>query len=248
MKDDNNPIKENNRFRIGIDSLDDEINATYEDMEPFSDLHECSNDLSDYGSRQEEIAHAKYAESKRRSAYSNYSTTTRTSKVILTNRSKWIVYFIIFMFIFFPILEGIFGIIGFVLNSDLASSKEPEVYNSSNYDYNNYYDDNYSYDDNDYDVEESNTQLEGMALVEEDVSVNATVKEAGTMNVEIENLGTEIKHNLTIQIILYNSTYKPIKIVDIDVKQLVPNIVDIHTINDIPEGTAHYDFIVNENK
>ena len=55
MNDD--PIKENNPFRIGLDNLtgDDEINSGIE----YNDLHNCSNDLSDRGSRIEEIAHAK---------------------------------------------------------------------------------------------------------------------------------------------------------------------------------------------
>ena len=115
MLDNNDPIQEKKVFRVGLDDLtgNNDVNAN-----EYSDLHNCSNDLSDRGSRLEELAHARYAENKRKTAYSTYNTVNHTTRTI-NKSSKWIVYIILFLFIGIPIIEAAVGLIIAVVSESI---------------------------------------------------------------------------------------------------------------------------------
>lgn len=63
---DNDPIKDYNPTSLKLEALQEKLEMYMDSDNPITDLHDCSNDLSDAGSRKEEYEHAKYAEEMRK--------------------------------------------------------------------------------------------------------------------------------------------------------------------------------------
>lgn len=226
MLDNNDPIQEKRVFRVGLDDLteNNDVNAN-----TYSDLHNCSNDLSDRGSRLEEIAHARYAESKRRNSYSSYNSSKTT-----TTASKWITFIILFICIGIPIIEAIVGVIVAVVSESIENL------------------DNYS--DNSEDYSYSDTYNEamypgGVSCGSKLTLVDSTMDYTNNvLSVEVENIDYyEDLDNYKIEVIFYNVNDRPIEVIDLQINKLKANEVVTKEVYNVPTDMARYDFIITEN-
>ena len=236
MKENNSdPIQEKKVFRFGIDNLEEsnEINSYNEYVD--KDLHNCSNDLSDAGSRIEEFAHRKFAESQRNKSYSTYSSrinTTSTSKGNKLARN-----IILFVFFGIPILQAIFvvviavitGIFGEVTEvfEDFEILEEDSSYYS---DYEN---------ENEFIVSDFETEKNNIIVSAESLANNKMI-------IKTENKNTNIISNVRVQIIFYDAENKPVAISKKNIDALFPNVVNIQEVYDAPESFARYDFLITK--
>jgi len=234
---DNNedPIKEYKTFRPGLDNLIED-NDTDFDMNTFSSsrgFHECSDDLSDRGSKLEEIAHAKYAEYRRQASQNKYNTYNRvhSNKVIVDAKNKWVVYLIIFLFIILPILQTVFGTIALIFSS---------IADEFNYDNDNDYSSSYNYEymENEQDFESVKNQIKVDGTM---LSYDETALLVETVNSSNESLS-----NVQVQVIFYNGENQPIGIQDFMIDTLGVSSRNLNKLYDIPEKFERYDFIVSQ--
>lgn len=226
MIDNNDPIQEKKVFRVGLDDLteNNDVN-TFE----YNDLHNCSNDLSDRGSRLEEIAHARYAESKRRNSYSSYNSNKTT-----TTASKWITFIILFLFIGIPIIEAIIGVIIAVITETVDNL------------------DNYSDNSTDYsysDIYESEMYPGGVSCGSKITLVDSTMDYTNNvLSVEVENIDDyENLDNYKIEVVFYNINDRPIEVIDLQINKLKASEVVTKEVYNVPTDMARYDFIITEN-
>ncbi len=238
MNDD--PIKENNPFRMGLDNLtgDDDINSGIE----YSDLHNCSNDLSDRGSRREEIAHAKFAEQQRRNQYKNtyYANRQNNKKVVIAKNPGNIVVGIFVLYIAIQVIAAIgTGIYGTIQMFETAS-------NSSNYIpeniYNNeiYYDDDADYTYNDTSLNTPYATIPNytpeVEITKKNINIKAGLSEFGnTLIVQIENKNSLAMYNTITQIIFYDEEDKPIEVYDVSLYELPANKVETQEVFNLPK-------------
>lgn len=232
---DDNPIKESTPFRIGLDNLTESDDINYTDDEaydafsdPSSDFHECSNDLSDEGSRKEELAHARYAEYKRQTYNSSSST---TKKILVNGQKKWIIYVILFFFVGIPVIETlaatVIGIVGLFaeLNDDTPTVQtvyEPYEENEEN---SSAYNQITQELDSQYNFDE----------LKENIYVFPTYSVDGRMNFEVKNENDEAVYDAKIQIIFFDELDKPINITQLDEYTLLPKSTSTHEIYNVPK-------------
>lgn len=233
MEENNNdPIQEKKVFRFGMNHLTgDNSENEYVDK----DLHNCSNDLSDAGSRIEEFAHRKFAESQRNKSYSTYSSrinTTSTSKGNKLARN-----IILFIFFGIPILQAIFGVVIAVITgifsgmTDVFEDLEILEEDSSYY--------------SDYDTE-SEIIVSDFETEKDNIIISAERLANNKMIVKTENQNANMISNVRVQIIFYDAENKPVAISEKNIDVLFPNIVNIQEIYDAPESFSRYDFLVTK--
>lgn len=228
MNDD--PIKENNPFRIGLDNLtgDDDINSGIE----YSDLHDCSNDLSDRGSRREEIAHARFAEQQRRNQYRNtYYASSNKKVVIAKDRKAVAVYLIVFLFVILPVIEIIGATIFEVMDTVKTSTKESNYTPIYNYNY-------------DYETVAPEFEVE-TDTIKENVHIEAGKADNGNLMVRLENQSLENMYSVQVQMVFFDAENKPIAVTDLEVYSLYANDIKTIEVYNVPEYTR-YDFLITE--
>lgn len=235
MKDNNNdPIQENKAFRFGLDDLTG--NDTINSNDDYSDLHDCSDDLSDRGSRKEEYEHAKFAESKRRNSYNySYSNYGKKQVVLLDKNKKIITYIIVFFFIILPILQAVLGIIittiGFI-----SSEFVEEVSNEFG-----------SRDYASISSENSSTNLVADLETQRDnIVVASKMLENKELIIETQNTSTYTMLDIKLQIIFYDGENKPIHISDMNISTLFANQKNIQKLYNVPESFERYDFLITQ--
>lgn len=245
MNDD--PIKENNPLRLGLDSLteNDEINSGIE----YTDLHNCSNDLSDRGSRREEIAHARFAEEQRRNTYKNtYSTRTQTNrKVEIVKNPKNLIPSLVAIYIGFNIIGALIaGIIDSAQKLDNA--REPESYipsydysydDTTAYDYGGFYEDTIISSPNMDDLTDIPEYTSEVEVTKNNIYVNSGKTADNTLIIEIENQNSLTYYNSTMQVIFYDEEDKPIEITDVSMYALPANEVKVQEIYNLPDYSRY---------
>ena len=240
MNDD--PIKENNPFRIGLDNLtgNDEINSGIE----YNDLHNCSNDLSDRGSRIEEIAHAKFAEAQRRNTYKNtYSASSeRVKKVVITKNPKNIITGIIVAYIAFNLVGTVIASIIGGIGSFVSNTSQESYIPSYEYSYND------TVVDGDYNYEgESvipNFTVE-TDIMKENVHIEAGKSDNGNLMIRLENQAPDTMYSTRVQLIFFDAENKPISVTDLNVYTLYSNETETIEVHNIPEYTS-YNFLISD--
>lgn len=247
MNDD--PIKENNPFRIGLDNLtgDDDINSGIE----YSDLHDCSNDLSDRGSRREEIEHARFAEQQRRNQYKNTysSSSTVNRKVVISKNPQNIIIGIIVAYIAFNLIATLivtfFSGIGTFVSNFGEESRIPDYQYEDNYDYDNDYNYDYSYEDsiisspNVEDLTDIPEYTPEVEVTKNNIYVNSGKTANDTLIVKIQNKNSLTYYNSTIQVIFYDAEDKPIEITDVSIYALPANQVKVQEIYNLPNYSRY---------
>lgn len=233
MRDNNNdPIQENKKFRFGLDDLikDDSING----MDDYSDLHDCSNDLSDRGSIKEEYEHARFAENKRKNSY-NYSYNQGKKQIVLIDKKrKFVIYLLVFFFFILPILQSVLGLV--ITIADGMISENMKDYEGS------YIDSNIEIS-NDYSNENLVSDLETQR---ENIVVSSKMLPNKELLIETQNTSNYTMLDIRLQIIFYDGADKPIYISDMNISTLFANQKNIQTLYDVPENFERYDFLITQ--
>ena len=182
---DNDPIKDYNEVSLKLDRLKEkmEMYVGYDDQ--VTDLHDCSNDLSDRGSRIEEYEHAKYAEKIRQRINGNTKAGFDIwNKVPQKKKSKnsSIVTFIVILIIYF-VFTGIVEIIG-EISSMFGTS------------YNNSYTDNY--------IEEEEKYVSQFESYAENITTTLLTTKENETYIKIYNDNAESYEDLKIETVFYN--------------------------------------------
>lgn len=239
----NNPIEEKKVFRFGIDNLaeSNEINSDVEYVD--KDLHNCSNDLSDRGSKIEEFAHRQFAEKQRSRTYSTYN--NRANNNLKGN--KVATYIILFLFFGIPILQAIFGLVIAIITGIFGELSEvfedfqiieESSYNTV-YDYKNEIvipDSNYK---NKIILSDFETEKDNIVVSLENLNNNKII-------LKTENKNANTISNVRVQIIFYDIENKPVAIEEVSMDALFANVVNMQEIYEVPENFSRYDFLITK--
>lgn len=216
----NDPIKDYNELSLKLERLQEKMEMhVADDDSGITDLHDCSNDLSDSGSRKEEYEHAKYAERVRQAgkktndvwANKKVNTKSQTNK---TSSSSLSVIVIVIFIIFY-----IFGAIAQVIEEFIESvGSSFEEFNSS-------------YSDDYYDDEVSDSEF---AIYKENITVG-TIKAENDTYIEIHNSNTKSYENLKVETVFYDDSGEIISISTTYINILLGNNYHYFKILDVPE-------------
>lgn len=222
----NDPIQEKSVFRFGMHQFDGEEENS---NRKYDDLHNCSTDLSDKGSRIEELEHRRFAES-RRNAYSAYN---RPNNNINNKSSKTIAYIILFIFIGLPILQSILGIVIAIIAA--FSSGIAEEFKSTPEGDSSYY--------SDYEEE---SHISDFEMVQDNILVSGTILNGNRMLINTSNVDSVTITDVQIQVIFYDAENKPIAIEEVRIDTLFGYSLAIKEVYQIPENFERYDFLVTQ--
>ena len=114
----NDPIKEYNPMQLRIDHLAEKFEMYTEKEDAVTDLHDCSNDLSEKGSIKEEYEHAKYAENIRKNKKNSIQQGNYTNKISGSNVIS-IIGIIIIISIIFNVMRTVMQAIEYIFDEEI---------------------------------------------------------------------------------------------------------------------------------
>ena len=222
----NDPIKEYNSAAFKLERLREKFEMSEEIEEPITDLHDCSNDLSDRGSRLEEFAHANFAEKIRKEAnkYINSksnkddvwsqkyvkksNTTSQYTSNILTYIIIIIIVIILIVNIFFTLTGKIFELVKYVVEEYIDDFDSQYNFNIESYN-DNYIESTYEDEESDSYLYNSQKNLKEMEKL--DFSVHSDKIEVNTIKtldgknfIRFYNDNEESFENLQIKLCFYD--------------------------------------------
>ena len=248
----NDPIKEYNSLSLKLDRLQEKMEMYVGGDEPVTDLHDCSNDLSDRGSRIEEYEHARFAEKKREELekrYNSYGNSysksykakkTNTSSTNLNGSAAIVVFIIICLIKFFGVIATVISE-GIQILFEDNSLMEDSYYTYDNYDnYDDYDDYNTKYNIDDSDIKYFESYKENISIK------NLTTQENETY-IRIDNSNNKSVEDLKIESIFYDENGNVLAKTDTYVNILIDKNTHIIKVLDAPSKYARcvHD-IVNE--
>ncbi len=219
----NDPIKEYNEVNLKLERLKEKMEMyVADDHSGITDLHDCSNDLSDAGSRIEEYEHAKYAERVRQAgkksndvwANKKVNTKNQTSK----SSSNAVSVIVVIIFILFYVFGAIAQVISEFVESMGTSLEEIGSYLSE--DYSSYEDDEVS--DSEFAIYKENIEI-GTVQVQEDTYI------------EIHNNNSKSYENLKVETVFYDDAGEIISISTTYINILLGNNYHYFRVLDVPE-------------
>ena len=223
----NDPIKDYNEVNLKIDRLKEKMEMYVGYDEQVTDLHDCSNDLSDKGSKKEEYEHAKYAEKIRQKMNIN-SNNTKTGFDAWSQQKKTSnntsVIIVIVIFIIFCVFSGIAEII-----EEFVSLFE------------NSYDSFYV---EDYDNETNISQFQAYT---ENIETSIITANQNETYVEIYNSNAESYENLKLEAIFYDEYEEVIETKFIYINILLGNNYHYFEIPDAPVNYDSYEINILDN-
>ena len=200
---DNNPIKDYNPASLKLDRLKEKMEMYIDRDDPITDLHDCSNDLSDAGSRKEEYEHAEFAE--------NIRTQGKYKKNNVKNKRNilQIVFFLLYTGLIVSMLLGL--PIFFLLMEQYNLIEEwglTDVFEES-------------YVDSEEYIYEPEMKIEDFEQYKDNISIKTlTTKEEETY-VQLYNANTTSCLDLKLQTIFYNEYNQILTTVDTNVDILI---------------------------
>lgn len=225
----NDPIKDYNEVNLKIDRLKEKMEMYVGYDEQVTDLHDCSNDLSDKGSKKEEYEHAKYAEKIRQKMNTNSNNTktgfdawSQSEQKKKANNSSIII--VIVIFIIFYVFSGIAEII-----EEFVSLFE------------NSYDSFYV---EDYDNETNISQFQAYT---DNIETSIITANQNETYVEIYNSNAESYENLKLEAIFYDEYEEVIETKFIYINILLGNNYHYFEISDAPVNYDSYEINILDN-
>lgn len=242
MRNNDDPIQDMSPFRMGLDNLTEnqEINNDYS-----SDLHNCSNDLSNKGSIREEIAHAEFARKRREEMLENTDRyAEKQAQMRRKTKTTFPTVFIIFIFIFFSIVVNMLATI-----IPLIGEMGESLLNS---DY-TYYDSG-SYDDYEVDTEEEYISYEDEMTMKEqifedarnNIHIETTLTEDRYLILDMTNENSNMLKNVMIQVIFYDVEDKPVKICEDYKTTLFANGRTVCRLTSVPDNYERFDILITQ--
>ncbi len=222
MSKNNEPIKE---YRPFWNRINDDEDFSIRDYSP-TDLHDCSNDLSDRGSRKEEIEHEKFYNKNRnfdeQYFQAKYESAWKSSSVQKNKKNNLIWYIIIITII---IINFTPYMLGFLIEYFYAEiEKNDEVYIEQEV------------------YEEISDEL--FETYKSNISLEILRTEDGNNIVKLYNANTRSFSNLNIGIVFYDEFGEILKIEEIYTNILLSRNEHFFEIPGIPEGCKSFNYYI----
>lgn len=247
----NDPIKDYNPASLKIDRLKEKLEMYIDREDSVTDLHDCSNDLSDSGSRKEEYEHAKFAEKKRQNFKQNYNTWSyNTTKKNYNNVNRQgVVVVIIVGLIALKFFISFFGIIGELLDdflSEISYVEETNLYTDEDYvkETNSYldYDEETLYNE----LEEDEVVFDFSKYKNNIIIENLRTQENNTY-IYLNNLNYKSFSNLGIQSVFYDESGNEIYSINTYSEVILNDNIHFFEVFNAPREYARCEHILLDN-
>lgn len=235
----NDPIKEYNSIDLKLERLKEKSEMASIGDDPITDLHDCSNDLSDSGSKKEEIEHAKFSyEIRQKINKKEYKSkdvwSSSKNETVINPNKKFMIFVIILISISFafPVL---FFIVGNLIGSaimDVADEFMTDYINESQYVQEVYGDENLTEDN----FEE----------YLENIDINMNKMQDNNIYMQINNTNERSISNVNVEIVFLDANYKVLKVCKEYIDILIGNNMQFFNIYDAPKNFSSFQYTIEK--
>ena len=229
----NDPIKEYNSIDLKLERLKEKMEMKSIGDEVVTDLHDCSNDLSDAGSKKEEIEHAKFSYEVRqkmnKKEYKSKDVWNSSKNDSTINLNKKIVIFVIILICIsfaFPILFFIAGnLIGSAI-MNVADEFLKDYIAEPQYVQELYGDENLT--EENFEEYLKNIDIDMKKILDNNIYM------------QINNTNEKSISNVNVEIVFLDENYKVLKVCKKNINILIGNNMQFFNIYDAPKNFSNF--------